>query len=160
MQKYTTFSTLLKQLVHNRQSIKSIVYNNIHNPLLLKQAYNILLKANQYYPHLLEIVHALELKTKTHFTNPYLVIVFLLELFNPENTKSKRIGGQITKLLKSNATFIHSLLAHYAIDLTQHKLKSLVTLRVLDLNDPFTISQLSAIEYKQDKHIPELIYIS
>lgn len=57
-------------------------------------------KAIDNYDKLIEIVDELLAKQYFEIYDKNLLIVLMLDLYNPENRKKKKIGGQLCKYLK------------------------------------------------------------
>ena len=76
-----------------------------------------------------------------------LLIILILEIFNPNNRKAKKIGGQISKYLKKHHKLITNLLNYYHIYDKQSKI-----IHVRFFEDKPLFGTL-------DEHVPNLVKV-
>lgn len=144
MNKYSQIGRLLSQAVNSRRSLKSIVLASSDNPSFIRQAYSLLSKALAHYPQLSALVADILANSDYHVQDPNLLITLMLDLFNTENQKRKKVGGKLSRLLKDNAQMIrerlHSLHIFESIE------------RFIHIRSPITLPFPS----QPDEHIPDL----
>ena len=92
-------------------------------------------------------MNVLSEKVDFEFKNKYLLIILILELFNPYN-KSKKIGGKISRVLKTNATLIKNLISDHKIEFKPHLIKEFITFRIINLEE--ANSFLQSVSYTID----------
>jgi hypothetical protein len=92
-----------------KTSIKQLILSHSNDANFVRQGYGLILRAVKHWACLEEIILILEEKEKKVVRDHYLFAILILEMMNPSN-KNKKIGGQVTKMIKSNVDIIKQIL--------------------------------------------------
>ncbi|CAD8106690.1 unnamed protein product [Paramecium primaurelia] len=144
MQKYSQIAALLQQCLDRKSTLKSIILKSSSNQSFVRQAYAIISKAIQHYEQLYQIVEEIKSIQYIDIFDYNLLIVLMLDIFNPQNKKAKKMGGVVARYLKTHKVLIKQLLEQNKI---YEQEKKYIYIRAL---------QQLPFESEKDEHIPNL----
>ncbi|CAD8113903.1 unnamed protein product [Paramecium sonneborni] len=144
MQKYSQIAALLQKCLDSKSTLKSIILKSSQNQSFVRQAYAIISKAIQHYDQLYQIVEEIRSIQYIEIYDYNLLIVLMLDIFNPQNKKAKKMGGVVARYLKNHKILIKQLLEKNKI---YEQEKKFIYIRAL---------QKLPFEFILDEHIPNL----